>query len=102
MDLRPLISTLLIGLASLPATSMSAEGLRVLPVRERAVAEFPDRAFSFKLLKIRGYSVDIRMDGERRKLKIGQSFAPEGAGCTLIFKKISPETRIARFATDCR
>ncbi|MEM1300684.1 MAG: hypothetical protein AAGH68_15535 [Pseudomonadota bacterium] len=100
--MRTLISAVLLGLAVLPVTAMSNEGLRVLPVRELAVAEFPDKAFSFKLLKIRGYSVDIRMAGQRRMLKIGQSFAPEDAGCTLIFKKISPETRIARFATDCR
>lgn len=77
------------------------EGLRVLPVRERAEAVFANPALTFRLLKIRGYSVDVRMGGERRKLKLGQSFAPDDAGCTLIFEEISPETRIARFATDC-
>jgi hypothetical protein len=75
--------------------------LRVLAVRERAEAVLQDGAFNFRVLKIRGYSIDVRIGGERRKLKLGQSFAPDAAGCTLIFTKVSPETRIARFATDC-
>ncbi|MEM1164312.1 MAG: hypothetical protein AAGJ28_25580 [Pseudomonadota bacterium] len=75
---------------------------RVLVVREKAEASLMDGAFSFRLLKIKGYSVDIRVTGEKRRtLKIGQSFGPASDDCRIVFKKISPETRIARFLTDC-
>ena len=80
---------------------IASDDLRTLVVRERATASLLDGAFSFKLLKIRGYSVDVRINGDRRLLKIGQSFSPDQADCTVVFTKISPETRIARFKTDC-
>ena len=75
--------------------------MRVLPVRERATASLQDGALIFKLLKIRGYSIDIRVFGEKRRLNLGQSIMPEDGSCTVVFEEISPETRIARFRTDC-
>ena len=52
-------------------------------------------------MKLKGYFVDIMLAGERRRLKLGDSFGPPDGSCTVIFHEISPETRIARFFTDC-
>ena len=75
--------------------------MRTLIVRERATASLLDGAFTFKLLKIRGYGIEIRIDGERRALKLDDTLVPESGDCTVTFEEISPETRIARFLTDC-
>lgn len=80
---------------------LSESGERTLVVRERHSADLLNGAFTFTVLKIRGYSIDVRIDGERRKLKIGRSFQPAGGDCTVLFEEISPETRIARFLTNC-
>lgn len=74
---------------------------RILVVRERAEASLLGGDFTFKLLKIRGYSVDVRISGEKRMLKFGQAFSPPDTDCSITFDEISPETRIARFVTDC-
>ncbi len=74
---------------------------RTIIVRERNTASVLDGAFSFKLLKMKGYSVDIRVDGTKRTLKFGDAITPPGTDCTVVFHEISPETRIARFLTDC-
>lgn len=96
------MSALVLGLlAAVPDAAQAETGQRTLVVRERAVGSLLDGAFTFKVLKLRGYSVDVRIDGEKRLLKKGQSFALPDAGCSVTFKKISPETRIARFLTDC-
>lgn len=74
---------------------------RVVILRERATLQLLDGAFTIQLLKIRGYTVDVRLDGEKRTLKRGQTFGPDNGACSVTFQKISPETRIARFLTDC-
>lgn len=74
---------------------------RVLVVRERATTELLDGTFSLKVLKLMGYSVRVRVDDEVRTLKLGARVAPAGAQCEVVFEEISPETRIARFATNC-
>lgn len=74
---------------------------RTVVVREQAVATLLGGDLTFTLLKISGYTVDIRVDGARRTLKLGDAIHPDGAACSVIFEEISPETRIARFVTDC-
>ena len=80
----------------------SEDGFRTLVVRERATASLMDASFSFRVMKLRGYSIDIMLAGEKRKLKLGDEFGPETDDCRVIFHEISPETRIARFQTNCR
>lgn len=77
------------------------DGLRTLVVRERATAELMDNSFAFRVMKLRGYSIDIMLRGERRKLNLGDHFGPADGSCMIKFEEISPETRIARFKTDC-
>ena len=91
---------LIAALAALTAAPSGAEE-RTLVIRERTTATLLDGAFSIKVWKIQGYSIDVRINGEKQLLRIGQSVSPDGADCTVRFKKISPETRIARFTTDC-
>ena len=87
---------------SVPAQPVQANpDMRTLVVRERNAATLLDGTFTFRVLKLRGYSIDVRLPDGKRVMKMGQSFAPDGADCSVIFKKISPETRIARFLTDC-
>ena len=97
--MRYLPVILLAILAALPLRATAEE--RTLVVRERNTANLLDGAFSFRVLKLRGYSIDIRVGDERRVLKIGQAFSAPNGACTVTFRKISPETRIARFRTDC-
>ena len=79
----------------------SEDGLRTLVVREKTTASLAGDRFSFKVVKLKGYSVDIRTADGKRTLKLGDSFGPADASCTVKFEEISPETRIARFKTDC-
>ncbi|MEM7212531.1 MAG: hypothetical protein AAF479_11665 [Pseudomonadota bacterium] len=88
-------------LAVVPVSAQSDAAQRVVVLREGATLTLLDQAFAMKLLKIRGYSVDVRIDGARRTLKKGDTFSPNDGGCFITFRKISPETRIARFGTDC-
>ena len=74
---------------------------RIFVVRERASASLLDGAFEFKVLKLRGYTIEIKAFGEKRSLKIGESFSSKDMECTVTFKEIATETRLARFATDC-
>jgi len=74
---------------------------RVFVVREGAVASLLNGDFKFKLLKINGYSIKVKISGQVRLLSLGQSFSPEGAACSVNFTEIASETRIARFSTDC-
>lgn len=101
---RPrLVAIAIIGalVCSAAVSPAPASDERVLIVRERAAALLQDGSFRFELLKIRGYFIDIRVDGERRRLKLGDTFGPHDAGCAVHFDEISPETRIARFKTNC-
>lgn len=91
----------LAALASHPFAAAAGDEWRTVVVREGAEGRLLDGAFAFQVVKLRGYSVDVGVGGERRKLKLGEGFAPEGAGCRVVFEEISPETRIARFRTDC-
>ena len=74
---------------------------RTIVVRERATASFLNDTFTFKVLKIRGYTIDVKISGKKQALKIGQSISPISAECSVTFKDIAIETRIARFTTDC-
>lgn len=88
--------------ASFGATAIASDdGFRTLVVRERASATLINDSFSFRVMKLKGYSIDIMLAGEKRKLNLGESFGPANASCTVRFEEISPETRIARFQTDC-
>lgn len=91
----------LMAVSSAAVTNASDDGFRTLVVRERATATLIDDAFTFRVMKLKGYSVDIMLAGQKRKLKLGDSFGPADASCTVTFEEISPETRIARFLTDC-
>ncbi|MEO1494131.1 MAG: hypothetical protein AAFV19_18415 [Pseudomonadota bacterium] len=88
--------------APITALANDRQDTRVLVVRERHTASLLDGAFAFKVLKIRGYSIDIRAEGARTVLRLGQSLSPKDASCIVTFEEISPETRIARFVTDCQ
>ena len=106
MHLRQLLLVLAIAFAVvLPgihtATAASADEQRVMILRERASVELLDGALSLELMKIRGYTIDVRIDGQKRKLKRGETFEPRNGVCSVTFQKISPEARIARFLTDC-
>jgi len=48
-----------------------------------------------------GTAVRVRWDDDVRTLKLGARVAPAGAQGEVVFEEISPETRIARFATNC-
>lgn len=96
----PPLLFLAISLAML-APAMSDTDQRVVILRERTSVQLLDGTFSLELLKIRGYMIDVRIQGEKRKLKQGESFSPESGECTVTFQKVSPETPIARFRTDC-
>ena len=74
---------------------------RIVILREQATLQLLDGDFTIQLVKIRGYTVDVRIGGEKRTLKRGQTFGPDNGACSVTFVKISPETRIARFLTDC-
>ena len=91
-------------LACLPAasyaTTANAEE-RTVVVRERAAASFLDGSYTFTLWKIHGYSIDLRIAGQTRRLTLGESFSPPEATCTIRFDEVATETRIARFTTDC-
>ncbi len=84
---------------TLAAGSTAAE--RVVILRERASVDLLDGALTLELKKIRGYTIDVRIDGKNRKLKRGETFSPDSGVCSVTFLKVSPETRIARFLTDC-
>ena len=84
------------------SSNATKEGYRTLVVRERAAASLLDDSFTFRVMKLKGYSINIMFLGEKRKLKLGDSFGPADSACTVVFEEISPETRIARFQTNCR
>lgn len=92
---------LVVFLLAEPTMTLADAEQRTIVVRERATASLLNGAFAFKVLKIRGYSIEIKIFGEKRVLKIGQSIAPESAECSVVFKEIATETRLARFSTDC-
>ena len=84
-----------------PTVTHADKEQRTIVVRERATASLLNGEFSFKVLKIKGYSIEIKVGGEKRVLKIGQSISPTDANCSVIFEEIATETRIARFITNC-
>lgn len=97
---RFLISGLII--AAYAASALATEdGFRTIVVREKTSALLINDSFTFRVIKLKGYSIDIKLAGERRTLKLGESFGPADASCVVRFEEISPETRIARFLTDC-
>lgn len=96
------IITLIFGFLVVEPSIIHAETqLRTIVVRERATASFINGTFTFKVLKVNGYTIDLKINGKKQVLKIGQSFSPENADCSVTFEEIATETRIARFATDC-
>ena len=74
---------------------------RIFVVREGASASLLDDKFDFKVLKLRGYNIEVKVLGEKRALKIGESLSPENSACSVTFEEIATETRLARFTTDC-
>ncbi len=87
-----------------PIHAVSKPDQRVVILRERAAIELHNQhngALTLELLKIRGYRIDVRIDGKKRTLKRGESFSSVGGECSVTFQKVSPETPIARFLTDC-
>ena len=96
-----LFAVMLTAVCIAPAIADTKADQRTIILRERASASVLDGAFSFKLLRMKGYSVDVRVAGQKQTLKFGDAIAPAGANCTIVFHEISPETRIARFRTDC-
>jgi hypothetical protein len=85
-----------------PLVTLADTQQRTIVVRERASASFLNDEFTFKVLKIRGYTIKVRVgDGENRELKLGESISPESSECAVVFEEIATETRIARFTTDC-
>lgn len=92
---------LLATLMAMPALAISDTGQRVVILRERASVELLNGSFTLELLKIRGYMIDVRIEGEKRTLKKGETFSPKSNECSVMFQKISPETPIARFLTNC-
>ncbi len=102
MKLSPLLIPVLMVIAVNSAAEAAEDGFRTLVVRERATATLAENTLSFRVMKLRGYSIDIMLAGVKQSLKLGDSFASADAACTVVFHEISPETRIARFRTDCR
>ena len=98
MPFRAIVIVFLIAASSLAHASTE---YRTVVVRERGIASLLNGAFVFKLLKIKGYSIEVRALGRKRVLKIGQSFSPKEEDCSIIFEEIATETRIARFKTNC-
>ncbi len=84
-----------------PTVTFADTDERTIVVRERTEASLLDGQFIFKLLRINGYSIDIKVGGESKRLIVGQSFAPETAECSVMFEEIATETRLARFLTNC-
>lgn len=97
----PLRSLVLILAISSPQVSFANSDQRILVVRERNTASLLNDSFTFQLMKIRGYSIDVKFDGARQKLKIGEAFSPAQANCSITFEEVASETQIARFKTDC-
>lgn len=97
---RLLISGLIIFASTAPALA-AEDGFRTIVVREKTSTALINDSFTFKVMKLRGYSIDIMLAGEKRKLKLGDSFGPTDSACAVVFHEISPETRIARFQTNC-
>ena len=85
-----------------PALVQASGEQKTVIVREGKTIDLGDGAISFRLLKIKGYSIDVRIEGARRKLKLGETLTSNDGHCSITFHEISPETRIARFRTDCR
>lgn len=100
-SLKLLLAVLGVAIAAPVPAAQPEPGQRVLILRERASLQLLEGAFTLELVKIRGYTIDVRIAGEKQKLKRGESFSPEDGECSVTFQKISPETRIARFLTDC-
>ena len=92
---------LLAVLLVIPATAFPDTTRRIVILREGASRTLDNGKLTLELLKIRGYTVDIRFQGDKQKLKRGDSLRVAGSGCSVTFQKVSPETRIARFLTDC-
>lgn len=87
-------------LASPSAVWAEGDG-RVVVVRERSEASVLDGALQFQLMKLRGYSIDLKINGDRQTLKLGEAFSAADGTCDVVFEEVSPETRIARFRTTC-
>lgn len=99
--LKIAIAVLGVAIAAPAPAAQPEPGQRVLILRERTSLQLLEGAFTLELVKIRGYTIDVRIAGQKQKLKRGESFSPANGGCSVTFQKISPETRIARFLTDC-
>lgn len=92
---------LLTALLLITAAATADAAKRVVILREGASLTLDNGNLSVELLKIRGYTVDIRARNAKQRLKLGDTVTAAGSGCSVTFQKVSPETRIARFLTDC-
>lgn len=101
MHERLIALTVIVGVAAGTGSALADADKRTLVVRERTIVSLLGGDFVFKLLRMRGYSIDVSVAGQRRALKFGDAIMPPGADCQVVFEEISPETRIARFVTDC-
>ncbi len=97
----PLMALSLTLLLAQTSVTASESGPWIIVVRERASASLLEGTFTFKVLKLRGYTIEVKVLGEKRLLKIGDSMSPEGAACSVTFEEIATETRLARFSTNC-
>lgn len=97
----PLLSFICSVLITEPSITHADAEQRIFVVEERATASLHDGTFTFKVLKINGYTIVIKTDGEKRTLKIGQSFSSASANCSVVFEEIKTEAPIAQFKTNC-
>ncbi len=98
MPLRTFISAFLV--VGVSISCVGAEE-RTIVVREQTISEPLSGQFTFKVVRIEGYSITIRVSGKNRVLKVGEAFSTPSADCTVVFEEIAVETRVARFKTTC-
>ena len=97
----PFLAVIFGFLVAQPSITLADTQQRTIVVRERGTASLLNATFTFKVLKIKGYTIDVKVAGKKQVLKIGQSISPTSAECSVTFEEIATETRIARFTTNC-
>lgn len=88
-------------LVTFPSLTDAKTEHRTIVVRERNTAELLNGAFVFKVLKLRGYTIEVKFLGQKQSLKIGETLSSPNGDCNVIFDEIATETQLARFSTDC-
>ncbi|WP_222435013.1 hypothetical protein [Falsiphaeobacter marinintestinus] len=96
-----LVGAVVAGLFAVSPAAHAGTETRTLVVREGATASLLNGAFTFKVLKLNGYSIRVKVADQILVLKTDQSFAPTDTGCTVVFEEVATETRLARFLTNC-